>query len=55
MAEWVEAWRARLVDLSWFMHRLNEHSARRANAEDGRTGRFWEGRFCAMRRRCSPA
>ncbi|WP_283786379.1 transposase [Bermanella sp. WJH001] len=45
LTEYVEVWRERLMNISWFMRRLNEIISRKANEEDGCTGHFWEGRF----------
>jgi hypothetical protein len=47
--EKLEAIRARLSDISWFMRAVSEPIARRANSEEKCTGAFWEGRFKAQR------
>jgi hypothetical protein len=44
-APYLNELRRRLGDLSWLMRCLAEPIARRANAEDGCKGRFWEGRY----------
>jgi hypothetical protein len=43
--KWIEARRARLCSISWFMAQVSEPIARRANKESGEPGRFWQGRF----------
>ena len=43
--ELIAEYRSRLANLSWLMKSLSEPIARKANAEDKVTGRFWEGRF----------
>ena len=40
LKEFAEIWRERLMDIGWFMGRLNEKIARQANFEDQCTGRL---------------
>ena len=41
--------RSRLSDISWWMRLLCQKIAVRANREDEQTGKFWQGRFRAIR------
>ena len=45
IASRIDIYRERLQNVSWFIRCLKEEIARKANKEDGCTGRFWEGRF----------
>lgn len=42
---YLHKWRSELSNISRFMAEVNQNIARRANREDGCTGRFWEARF----------
>lgn len=43
--EKLEYWRKQLCHISWFKRTLNKPIARKTNAEDKCTGKFWEARF----------
>ena len=44
----LEEIRQRLSDVSWWMRCTAENIARRANKDDGVSGRFWQGRYRAQ-------
>ena len=48
-----DVYRARLMDLSWFMKELNEPIARQANVEDACTGRLYSCHFMPLPLRAS--
>lgn len=41
----IKEMRNRLSSISWLMRQLNQKIAKMANAEDGVSGHFWDGRF----------
>jgi hypothetical protein len=47
-ASWVLQQRGRLCSPSWLFRLVKQEIARRANAEDGCTGHFWESRFTSV-------
>lgn len=47
-ARWVAQQRSRLSSPSWLLRLVKQEVSRRANAEDGCTGHFWEKRFTSV-------
>jgi REP element-mobilizing transposase RayT len=47
-ARWVAQQRKRLSTPSWLLRLVKQEVSRRANAEDGCTGHFWEKRFTSV-------
>lgn len=45
---WLAQQRQRLLSPSWLLRLVKQEIARRANAEDGCTGHFWESRFTSV-------
>jgi hypothetical protein len=48
-ADKVKKIRSRLSDISWWMRLMCQRIAKKANNEDVMSGRFWQGRFKAVR------
>ncbi|MBA2482692.1 MAG: transposase, partial [Planctomycetes bacterium] len=45
---WLKVQRTRLSSPSWLLRLVKQELSRRANAEDGCTGHFWERRFTSV-------